>query len=77
MPGIPGRPVFVRAPDVAFVHMMRVARLAQNIREPLDRLVSKIDLHRRRYSLFDGDGLGEIAWLIHVFAFDVGDVICE
>lgn len=75
MPGVPGRPFGVDTPQVPLVHVVGVLRFAQDVRQPFDGLRTEVDDHGKRCSLFDGNGLCEIARLIDVFAFDIGNVI--
>jgi hypothetical protein len=52
-------------------------RVAEQFGEARHRIVAEVNLHGGSIPLLDGHRLGEVARLIDVFAFDVGDVVGE
>jgi hypothetical protein len=74
---VPIRPIVIAVAEAFFVDPVRALRVAEQFSEARYRIVAEINLHSGSIPLFDGHRLGEVPWLIDVFALDVRNVISK
>jgi hypothetical protein len=74
---VPIRPIVIAMAEAFFVDPVCALRVAEQFGEARHRIVAEVNLHGGSIPLLDGHRLGEVARLIDVFAFDVGDVVGE